>query len=161
MAVDDISFEDFQAFIRVRDSGRFNMMTQCGGAAAAEGISADKHCAIIMNFDTLMRKYGAQLKKEEEMVVAKKSRHKKVAASFEPDETQNCGYAQCAFIVQSRIPAIEKYKNWKTRSGDLGSMEAAQQFIEEQKRIRSFSNGPKHKYRIILKMVSAAVVHED
>lgn len=158
MAVDDISFEDFQAFVGVRDGGRFNMMTQCGGAAAAEGISVDKHIAIMMNFDALTRKYGAKLEKP---APAKKARSKKHAASFEPDETPNCGYAQHAFIVQSRIPAIEKYRNWKTRSGDLGSMEAALQFIEEQKRLRTLSNGPKHRYRIVKKTVSAAVVHED
>ena len=63
MAVDDISFEDFQAFVRVRDSGRFNMATQCGGAAVAEGISVDKHIAIMMNFDALMGKYGAKLER--------------------------------------------------------------------------------------------------
>ena len=82
------------------------------------------------------------------------------AASFEPDETPNCGYVQHAFVVQSRIPAIEKYRNWKTRSGDL-SMKAALQFIEDQKRMRSYSNGPKHRYRIVEKTVSATVVHED
>ena len=157
MTADDISFEDFQAFIRVRDSGRFNMATQCGGAAVAEGISVDKHIAIVMNFGELMRKYGAELEKP---VPVKKPKHKKAAASFEPDETPNCGYARRAYVVQSRIPAIEKYKNWKTRSGDLG-MKAALQFIEEQKRIRSYSNGPKHKYRIIVKTVDAAVVHEE
>ena len=63
MTADDISFEDFRAFVRVRDGGRFNMMTQCGGAAAAEGISVDRHIAIMMNFDALMRKYGARLEK--------------------------------------------------------------------------------------------------
>lgn len=118
---DDVSFEDFQAFIRVRDGGKFNMMTQCGGAAAAEGISVDKHIAIMMNFDVLMDKYGAMLKKPSLM---KKPERKKVKALFEPDETPNCGYARHAYVVQSRIPAIEKYKNWKTRSGDL-SMKAA------------------------------------
>lgn len=157
MTADDISFEDFQAFIRVRDSGRFNMATQCGGAAAAEGISVDKHIAIIMNFDALMRKYGPMLKKP---APAEKPKRRKAAASFEPDETPNCGYARRAFVVQSRIPAIEKYRNWKTRSGDL-SMKEALQFIEEQKRIRSYSNGPKHRYRIVLKTVDAAVVHEE
>ena len=157
MTVDDISFEDFQAFIRVRDSGKFNMMTQCGGAAAAEGISVDKHIAIMMNFNELMDKYGARLEKP---VPAKKPEHRKAAPSFEPDETPNCGYAQHAYVVQSRIPAIEKYKNWKTRSGDL-SLKYAQQFIEDQKRMRSYSNGPKHRYRIIEKMVSATVVYEE
>ena len=157
MTVDDISFEDFQAFIRVRDSGKFNMMTQCGGAAAAEGISIDKHIAIAMNFNELMGKYGAKLEKP---APAKKPKRRKATMSFEPDETPNCGCARRAFIVQSRIPAIEKYKNWKTRSGDL-SMKAALQFIEDQKRMRSYSNGPKHRYRIVKKMVSAAVVHED
>ena len=157
MAIDDISFEDFQSFIRVRDGGRFNMMTQCGGAAAAEGISVDKHIAIMMNFDALMSKYGAKLKKPS---AAEKPKRKKAAASFEPDDTPNCGYVRHAFVVQSRIPAIEKYKNWKTRSGDL-SMKAALQFIEDQKHLRTLSNGPKHKYRIIEKTVSAAVVHED
>lgn len=157
MAVDDISFEDFQAFIRVRDSGKFNMMTQCGGAAAVEGISVDKHIAIAMNFNELMNKYGAKLKKPEPIP---KPKRKKFTASFEPDEIPNCGYAQHAYVVQSRIPVIEKYRNWKTRSGDL-SMKAALQFIEEQKRIYSLSNGPKHKYRIIEKTTSAKVVHED
>lgn len=154
---DDISFEDFQAFIRVRDSGRFNMMTQCSGAAAAEGISIDKHIAIMMNFDALVGKYGTKLEK---VVPVEKPKRRKATSLFEPDEAPNCGYVRHAFVVQSRIPAIEKYKNWKTRSGDL-SMKAALQFIEDQKRIRSYSNGPKHKYRIIEKMVSAAVVHED
>ena len=158
MIADDISFEDFQAFVRVRDSGKFNMMTQCGGAAAAEGISLDKHIAIVMNFSALMGKYGAKLEKPSP---AKKPGRRKAAASFEPDETPNCGYARRAFVVQSRIPAIEKYRNWKTRSSDLASMKAAVQFIEEQKRIRSYSNGPKHKYRIVEKTVSAAVVHEE
>lgn len=157
MTANDISFEDFQAFIRVRNSGRFNMMTQCGGAAAAEGIPIDKHIAIMMNFSELMGKYGARLKKP---APAEKPKRRKVAASFEPDETPNCGYARHAFVVQSRIPAIEKYRNWKTRSGDL-SMKAALQFIEDQKRIRFYSNGPKHKYRIVEKTVSAAVVHEE
>ena len=156
--IDDISFEDFQAFIRVRDSGKFNMMTQCGGAAGAEGISVDKHIAIMMNFDVLIGKYGTMLKKP---VLVEKPKRRKSAPSFEPDETPNCGYAQRAFVVQSRIPAIEKYRNWKTRSGDLGSVEAALRFIEEQKRIRSYSNGPKHRYRIVEKTVSAAVVHEE
>lgn len=157
MVIDNISFEDFQAFIRVRDSGRFNMMTQCGGAAASEGISVDKHIAIMMNFDVLMRKYGPMLKKPLPM---KKPKCRKPTASFEPDETPNCGYARCAFVVQSRIPAIEKYKNWKTRSGDL-SMKEALQFIEDRKHLRTLSNGPKHKYRIIMKTVNASVVHED
>jgi hypothetical protein len=157
MTADDISFEDFQAFVRVRDGGRFNMMTQCVEAARAEGISADKHIAIMVNFDALMRKFGARLEKP---APAEKPKRRKAAASFEPDETPNCGYARRAFVVQSRIPAIEKYRNWKTRSGDL-SMKAALQFIEEQKRIRSNSNGPKHRYRIVEKTVSAAVVHED
>jgi hypothetical protein len=157
MAIDNISFEDFQAFIRVRDSGRFNMMTQCGGAAAVEGISVDKHIAIMMNFDVLMRKYGPMLEKP---TPAKKSKRRKPTASFEPDETPNCGYARRAFVVQSRIPAIEKYKNWKTRSGDL-SMKEALQFIEDRKHLRTLSNGPKHKYRIIVKTVDAAVVHEE
>ena len=154
MTADDISFEDFRAFVRVRDGGRFNMMTQCGGAAAAEGISVDRHIAIMMNFDALMRKYG------EKPAPAEKPKRRKAAASFGPDETPNCGYARRAFVVQSRIPAIEKYRNWKTRSGDL-SLQAALRFIEEQKRIRSLSNGPKHKYRIVEKTVDAAVVHED
>ena len=157
MTADDISFEDFRAFVRVRDGGRFNMMTQCGGAAAAEGIPVDKHIAVMMNFDALMGKYGAKLEKP---APAEKPRRRKDAASFEPDETPNCGYARRAFVVQSRIPAIEKYRNWKTVSGDL-SMKAALQFIEEQKRIRSYSNGPKRKYRIVEKTVSAAVVHEE
>ena len=157
MTADDISFEDFQAFVRVRDSGRFNMMTQCGGAAAAEGIPVDKHITIAMNFNELMGKYGAKLEKP---APAKKPRRRKAAASFEPDETPNCGYARRAFVVQSRIPAIEKYRNWKTRSGDLGMKEALQ-FIEDQKRIRSYSNGPKHRYRIVEKTVDAAVVHEE
>ena len=157
MAFDDISFEDFQAFIRVRDSGKFNMMTQCGGAAAAEGISVDKHIAIMMNFNELMCKYGPMLKKP---LPVKKPKRRKATASFEPDETPNCGYVRHAFVVQSRIPAIEKYKNWKTRSGDL-SMKAALQFIEDRKHLRTLSNGPKHKYRIIEKTVSAVVVHED
>ena len=61
MTVDDISLEDFQSFIRVRDSGMFNMIIQCAAASAAEGISVDKHIAIIMNFDALMGKYGAKL----------------------------------------------------------------------------------------------------
>ena len=157
MTADNISFEDFRAFVRVRDSGRFNMMTQCGGAAAAEGISVDKHIAIAMNFNELMGKYGAKLEKP---APAKKPRHRKAAATFEPDETPNCGYARHAYVVQSRIPAIEKYKNWKTRSGDL-SMKAALQFIEDQKHLRTLSNGPKHRYRIVEKTVDAAVVHED
>lgn len=157
MTADDISFEDFRAFVRVRDGGRFNMATQCGDAAAAGGISLNKHFAIMMNFDELMRKYGAKLKKP---APAKKPKRRKAAASFEPDETPNCGYVRHAFVVQSRIPAIEKYRNWKTRSGDL-SMKAALQFIEEQKRMRTLSNGPKHRYRIVEKTVSAAVVHED
>lgn len=157
MTADDISFEDFQAFIRVRDSGKFNMMTQCGGAAAAEGISVDKHITIMMNFDKLMGKYGAELEKA---VPVKKPECKKTSTSFEPDETPNCGYARRAYVVQSRIPAIEKYKNWKTRSGDL-SMKGALQFIEDQKHLRTLSNGPKHKYRIIMKTVDAAVVHEE
>lgn len=157
MTADDISFEDFRAFVRVRDSGRFNMMTQCGGAAAAEGIPVDRHVAIMMNFDELMGRYGAKLEKP---APAEKPERRKAAASFEPDETPNCGYARRAYVVQSRIPAIEKYRNWKTRSGDLG-MKAALRFIEEQKRIRSYSNGPKHKYRIVEKTVSAAVVHEE
>lgn len=157
MAIDDISFEDFQAFIRVRDGGKFNMMTQCSAAAATEGISVDKHIVIMINFDALMDKYGAKLKKPAPM---KKLKHKKPAALFEPDDTPNCGYERRAFVVQSRIPAIEKYKNWKTRSIDLG-MKSALQFIEEQKRIRTLSNGPKHKYRIVMKTVSAVVVHED
>ena len=157
MVIDNISFEDFQAFIRVRDSGKFNMMTQCGGAAAAEGIPVDKHIAIMMNFNELMLKYGPMLKKPLPM---KKPKCRKPTASFEPDETPNCGYARCAFVVQSRIPAIEKYKNWKTRSGDL-SMKEALQFIEDRKHLRTLSNGPKHKYRIIMKTVNASVVHED
>lgn len=157
MTIDDISFEDFQAFVRVRDGGKFNMATQCGGAAAAEGIPVDKHIEIMMNFDALMDKYGAKLEKP---APAKKPGRRKAAASFEPDETPNCGFARRAYVVQSRIPAIEKYKNWKTRSGDLGIMEALQ-FIEDQKRLRTLSNGPKHKYRIVLKTVDAAVVHED
>ena len=157
MTADDISFEDFQAFIRVRNSGKFNMMTQCGGAAAAEGISVDRHIAIAMNFNELMGKYGARLEKP---APAKKPKRRKATMSFEPDEIPNCGYVRHAFVVQSRIPAIEKYRNWKTRSGDL-SMKAALQFIEEQKRIRSYSNGPKHKYRIVEKTVDAAVVHEE
>lgn len=154
---DEISFEDFQAFVRVRDSGKFNMMTQCGGAAAVEGISVDKHIAIAMNFNELMDKYGAKLEKS---ALAKKPNRKKATPLFEPDEAPNCGYARHAYVVQSRIPAIEKYKNWKTRSGDLGMKEALQ-FIEDQKRIRSYSNGPKHKYRIVVKTVDAAVVHEE
>lgn len=158
MTVDDISFEDFQAFIRVRNSGKFNMMTECVDASAVEGISIDKHFAIMMNFDVLMRKYGAKLEKPAH---AKKPKRKKTSTSFEPDETLNCGYVQHAFVVQSRIPAIEKYKNWKTRSCELDSIEKAMQFIEEAKHLRTLSNGPKHKYRIIEKMVSASVVHED
>lgn len=158
MTVDDISFEDFQAFIRVRDSGKFNMMTHCGGAAIAEGISVDKHIAIMMNFDVLMGKYGAMLKKP---TLVEKPKRRKPMASYEPDETPNCGYAQHAFVVQSRIPAIEKYKNWKIRSGELDSIEKAMQFIEEAKHLRTLSNGPKHKYRIVEKMVSVSVVHED
>lgn len=82
------------------------------------------------------------------------------ARTFEPDEIPNCGYARRAYVVQSRIPTIEKYKNWRTISGDLG-MKAALLFIEEHKRILTLSNSPKHKYRIVEKMVSAAVVHED
>ena len=159
MTADDISFEDFRAFIRVRDSGRFNMMTQCGGAAAAEGISVDKHIAIMMNFNELMGKYGAKLEKS--APVEKPKRRKNTARTFEPDDTLNCGYACRAFVVQSRIPAIEKYRNWKVRSGDLDSMKAAQRFIEEQKRIRLYSNGPKHRYRIVEKTVDAVVVYED
>jgi len=158
MTADDISFEDFQAFIRVRDSGKFNMMTQCFDASDVEGISIDKHFAIMMDFDVLMRKYGAKLEKP---APSKKPERKKAAASFEPDETPNCGYVQHAFVVQSRIPAIEKYKNWKIRSGELDSMEKAIQFIEEEKRLRTLSNGPKHRYRIVEKTVSAAVVHEE
>lgn len=158
MIADDISFEDFQAFIRVRDSGKFNMMIQCGGAAAAEGISVDKHIAIMENYITLMSKYGAKLEKP---TATKKPERRKAATSFEPAEIPNCGYAKHAFVVQSRIPAIEKYRNWKTRSGDLSSFAAAGRFIEDQKRMRSYSNGPKHRYRIIEKMVSAAVVHEE
>lgn len=134
------------------------MMTQCGGAAAAERIPVDKHIAIMMNFDALMGKYGTRLAKPANV---KNGKHKKTSTSFEPDETPNCGYTRRAFVVQSRIPAIEKYRNWKTRSGELDSMEKAMQFIEEQKRIRSYSNGPKHKYRIVEKIVFAAVVHED
>lgn len=83
MVVDDISFEDFQSFVRVRDGGRFNMMTQCGGAAAAEGISVDKHIAIMMNFDALTHKYGAKLEKP---APAKKSKRKKAAAKMTVDE---------------------------------------------------------------------------
>ena len=158
MTVDDISFEDFRAFVQVRDSGRFNMMTQCGAASLSEGISIDKHIAIMMNFDTLMGKYGAKLEKP---ALVKKSERKKAITPFEPDETPNCGYVQHAFVVQSRMPAIEKYRNWKTRSGELDSMKRALQFIEEEKRVRSYSNGPKHRYRIVEKTVSAAVVHED
>ena len=156
--VDDISFEDFQAFIRVRDSGKFNMMTQCIEAAATEGISIDRHVAIMMNFGELMGKYGVMLKKP---APVEKPKRRKPTASYEPDETPNCGYVRHAFVVQSRIPAIEKYKNWKIRSGDLDSIEKAMQFIEEAKHLRTLSNGPKHKYRIIEKMVSASVVHED
>lgn len=158
MTVDDISFEDFKAFIRVRNGGRFNMATQCFDAAVSAGISLNKHFAIMMNFDALMRKYGAKLEKP---TPSKKPERKKTAASFEPDETPNGGYVQHVFVVQSRIPAIEKYKNWKIRSGELDSMEKAMQFIEEAKRLRTLSNGPKHRYRIIEKMVSASVVHED
>ena len=113
MAADDISFKDFRAFVLVRDSGRFNMMTQCGEAADAEGISVDKHITIMMNFDALVRKYSAKLEKP---APTKKSERRKAVSSFEPDETPNCGYAMCAFVVQSRIPAINKYRNWKTRS---------------------------------------------
>ena len=155
---DDISFEDFQAFVRTRDGGRFNMATQCGGAAAAEGIPVDKHIAIMLNFGALMGKYGAKLEKP---APAEKPERRKAAASFEPDDAPNCGYARRAFVVQSRIPAIEKYRNWKDRSGDLGSMKMALLFIEDQKRLYSLSNGPKHRYRVVEKTVSAAVVHED
>lgn len=158
MAEEYISAEDFRAFVRMRDSGRFNMATQCAAAAQAEGISLGKHIEIMLHFTELAAKYGEVFEKP---ALVKKPKRKKVAASFEPDETPNCGYVQHAFVVQSRIPAIEKYRNWKTRSGDLDSMEAAKRFIEEQKRIRTLSNGPKHKYRIIEKTVSAAVVHED
>jgi hypothetical protein len=158
MAIDNISFEDFHAFIRIRDGGKFNMMTQCAEAAVAERISVDKHIAIMMNFDTLMSKYGVKLEKP---APTAKPKHKKGAVSFEPDETSNGGYVQHAFVVQSRIPAIEKYKNWKIRSGELNSLAAAVRFIEDQKRIRSYSNGPKHKYRIVEKTVFAAVVYED
>lgn len=158
MVAEYISAEDFRAFVRMRDSGRFNMATQCASAAQAEGISLNKHIEIMLHFTELAARYGEVFEKP---APAKKPKRKKAAASFEPDETPNCGYARHAFTVQSRIPAIEKYKNWKTRSGDLGSMKAALQFIEEQKRLRTLSNGPKHKYRIIEKTVSAAVVHED
>ena len=157
MTIDDISFEDFRAFVRVRDGGRFNMATQCADAAAAEGISLNKHFAIMMNFDALAAKYGEVFEKP---APAEKPKRRKIAASFEPDETPNCRYARRAYVVQSRIPAIEKYRNWKTRTGDLGMKEALH-FIEEQKRLRTLSNGPKHKYRIVLKTVDAAVVHED
>ena len=158
MTADGISFEDFRAFVRVRDGGRFNMATQCCDAAAAEGISVDKHFAIMMNFDALMRKYGAKLEKP---APVKKTKRRKISASFEPDETPNCGYVRRAFVVQSRIPAIEKYRNWKTRSGELDSMAKAMLFIEEHKRLRTLSNGPKHRYRIVRKTAAAAVVHED
>ena len=158
MAEEHISAEDFRAFVRVRDSGRFNMATQCAAAAQAEGISLAKHIEIMLHFTELAAKYGEVFEKPAPI---EKPERRKAAASFKPDEAPNCGYARRAYVVQSRIPAIEKYRNWKTRSGDLGSMKAALQFIEEQKRIRSYSNGPKHRYRIVEKTVSAAVVHED
>lgn len=157
MAEEYVSAEDFRAFVRTRDSGRFNMATQCAAAAQAEGISLAKHIEIMLHFTELAARYGEVFEKP---APAKKPKRKKAAAQFEPDETPNCGYARHAYVVQSRIPAIEKYRNWKTRSGDLGMKEALQ-FIEDQKRIRSYSNGPKHKYRIVVKTVSAAVVHED
>lgn len=79
---------------------------------------------------------------------------------FEPEEIPNCGYARHAYAVQSRIPAIKKFRNWKTISGDLG-MKATLLFIENQKRLEHGRSRPKHKYRIVVKTTSASVVYED
>ena len=162
MTADGISFEDFQAFIQAH--GGSSMAPPCCGtmetaAAAAQvaGISLTKHIEIMLHFNELAAKYSEVFEKP---TPAKKPNRKKAAMAFEPDETPNCGCARRTFVVQSRIPAIEKYRNWKTRSGDL-TMKGALQFIEEQKHIRTLSNGPKHKYRIIEKTVSATVVHEE
>ena len=159
MSIEDVpvSFNDFRAFLRVRDSGRFNMMTQAIDASIAAGISYDKYMHIMFTFNTLDLMFRDWLN-EENKPVHKVKKTKTVKQTYEPDQTPNCGYAEDSFVVQSYIPAIEKYKNWKVRSGDLHTLDDALKFIDQQKSIRKLSNGPKHKYRIIKKKVIAEIV---
>ena len=158
MSIEDVSvsLDDFHAFLRVRDSGRFNMMTEVVNASVAAGISYNKYMHIMFNFTQLELMFRNQLNKENKQV-RKMKKTKTIKQTYEPDQTPNCGYVEDSFVVQSYIPAIEKYKNWKVRSGDLHTIDDALKFIDHEKSIRKLSNGPKHKYRIIKKVIAEVV----
>lgn len=83
-----VSAEDFRAFVRMRDSGRFNMATQCVMAAQAEGISLAKYIEIMLHFDELAAKYGEVFEKP---APTKKPKRKKGVVLFEPAPLPNCG----------------------------------------------------------------------
>lgn len=155
-----VSLDDFRAFLRVRDSGRFNMMTEAVNASVAAGISYDKYMHIIFNFTRLELMFSNQLNKENKPM-HKVKKTKRVKQIYEPDQIPNCGYVEDSFVVQSYIPTIEKCKNWKVRSVDLHTLDDALKFIDDEKSIRKLSNGPKHKYRIIKKKVIAEVVQVE
>lgn len=157
MAAEDISVEDFRAFVRMRDSGRFNMATQCGAAAHAEGISLAKHIEIIMNFSELAARYSEVFEKP----AKKPAKKPRCSPNYGyAKESPNCGYLEESFVVQRRIPAVERSKDWRDFSGDLPSFERACDFIEGEKRIRKMSNGPKREFRIVRKRVEAFVLFE-
>ena len=54
----EITKDEFDAFNRVRDSGKYNMVVEADAAAAEAGLSRDKWFDIIKNYSELWDKYS-------------------------------------------------------------------------------------------------------
>ncbi len=55
--VENLTFEDFQAYDDVRVSGAFNMLTEWQQAATAAHLSEDVYVSVMDNYKELARKY--------------------------------------------------------------------------------------------------------
>ena len=58
MNIDEISQQDYDDFIEVRDSGRTNMFNTTN-VSFLSGLTKEQVRCIIANFDELTKKYGA------------------------------------------------------------------------------------------------------
>lgn len=58
MANSEITKEEFDAFNRVRDEGKYNMVMDADKAAEAAGLSRDKWFKIIQNYGDLWSKFN-------------------------------------------------------------------------------------------------------